>query len=79
MVQVYYGFEFEDASGKQFGATISCDYNCKAWLAKSTRSNKGVQFWIGLWTAEEESSNYKELKNLVDTVKEEAEAGRLRN
>jgi hypothetical protein len=28
---------------------------------------------------EEESSNYKELKNLVDTVAEEAGAGRLKN
>ena len=81
MVQVYYGFEFEDASGKQFGATISCDYNCKAWLAKTTTSSTRVRFRIGLWTTaeEEESSNYKELRNLVDTVKEEAEAGRLRN
>ncbi len=36
-----------------------------------------VHYCIGLWTAkeEEESSNYKELKNLVDTVTEEAEAG----
>jgi hypothetical protein len=37
----------------------------------------GVRYRIGLWTAgeEEESLNFKELKNLVDTVKEEAEAG----
>jgi hypothetical protein len=36
---------------------------------------------LGLWTAEEEeeSSYYKELKNLVDTVFEEARAGRLRD
>ena len=79
VVQVYYGFG--DASDKQFGATISRDYNCKARLAKATKPSTGVQFQIGLWIAEEEeeSSNYKELKNLVDTVKEEAEAGRLRN
>ena len=74
-------YRFEDALGKQFGATISHDYNCGARLAKATTSSTGVRFRIGLWTAaeEEESSNYKELRNLVDTVKEEAEAGRLRN
>jgi hypothetical protein len=40
-----------------------------------------VRFRIGLWSAaaEEESSNFKELKNLVDTVDEEAKAGRLQN
>jgi hypothetical protein len=40
-----------------------------------------VKYRIGLWTAEEEedSLNLKELKNLVDRVKEEAEAGRLKN
>ncbi len=34
-----------------------------------------------LWSAaeEEESSNFKELKNLVDMVDEEAKAGRLQN
>ncbi len=41
----------------------------------------GVRYRIGLWTAdkEEESSNFKELKNLVDTIKEEAEASSLIN
>jgi hypothetical protein len=79
VVQVYYGFG--DASGKQFGAPISQNYNCRARLAKATTSSMGVRFWIGLWTPEEEeeSSNYKELRNLVDTVKEEAKAGWLRN
>jgi hypothetical protein len=76
---VYYGFG--DASGKQFGTTISQNCNCRARLAKATTSSTGVRFWIGLWTPEEEeeSSNYKELRNLVDSVKEEAEAGWLRN
>jgi hypothetical protein len=79
VVQVYYGFG--DASGEQFGTTISQNYNCKARLTKATKSGTGVRFWIGLWTPEEEeeSSNYKELRNLVDTVKEETEAGWLRN
>ena len=42
-------------------------------------SGDGVRFQIGLWTAEEEneSSNYKEIQNLVDTVKAKARAGRL--
>jgi hypothetical protein len=36
---------------------------------------------VGLWSAEEkeESSNYKELRNLVDTVSEEERAGRMRD
>jgi hypothetical protein len=38
-----------------------------------------IQFHIGLWssTEEEESSNYKELRNLVGSVGGEAKAGRL--
>jgi hypothetical protein len=70
------------ASGKQFGATLSQNYNCKARLTKATTSTDGVRFRIGLWLAaaeEEESSNLKELKNLVDTVEEEAKAGWLQN
>jgi hypothetical protein len=68
-------------SGKQSGATISQNYNCRARLAKASKGNGGVRYRIGLWTAkeEEESLNYKELKNLVDTVEEEALAGRLKN
>ncbi len=79
VVQVFYGFG--DASGKQFGATILQNYNCRARLLKATKGDGGVQYRIGLWTTkeEEESSNYKELKNLVDTVEEEANAGRLQN
>jgi hypothetical protein len=78
VVQVFY--VFGDASGKQFGATISANYNCRARLSKETKGEKGVRYRIGLWTAgeEEESSNFKELKNLVETVEEEARAGRLR-
>ncbi len=45
------------------------------------RSEQGVRFRIGLWTAleEVESSNYKELHNLVETVLAEAKAGRMRD
>ena len=78
-MQVFYGFG--DASGKQFGATLSQNYKCRAHLAKGTKGQNGFRFCIGLWLAEEEeeSSNYKELKNLVDMVEEEAKAGRLKN
>jgi hypothetical protein len=75
MVQVFYGFR--DASGKQFGAMLSKNYNCKTRLAEPARARDEIRFCIGLWSAaeEEESSNYKELRILVDTVLEEARAG----
>jgi len=77
VVHVYYGFG--DASGKQFGATLSESYSCRQQLSNPWQNSCGVRFRLGLWTdeEEEESSNYKELKNLVDTVSEEAGAGRL--
>jgi hypothetical protein len=76
---MFYGFG--DAPGKQFGATLSQNYNCKARLSKTRKDKRGIRFCIGLWSAAEEaeSSNYKELKNLVDTVSEEAKAGRLQD
>ena len=39
----------------------------------------GIQGRFGLWArdVEDESSNYRELRNLVDTVEEEATAGHL--
>ena len=79
VVHVYYGFG--DASGKQFGATISDDYSCKSTLSREKEDNHGVRFRIGLWSAteESESSNYKELCNLVKTISVKAKAGRLRN
>ncbi len=79
VVYVYYGFG--DASGKQFGATLSESYSCRQQLSNPRQNSCGVRFRSGLWTAEEEeeSSNNKELKNLVDTVAEEAGSGRLRN
>lgn len=77
VVHVYHGFG--DASGKQFGATISANYNGGSKLSGWLEPGEGVRFRIGLWTAEEEkeSSNDKELRNLVDTVKAEARVGRL--
>jgi len=79
VVHVYYGFG--DASGKQFGATVSDDYNFKARLSKEMEDCHGVRFRIGLWSSSEEgeSSNYKELSNLVQTIAIEAGAGRLKN
>ena len=79
VVNVYYGFG--DASGKQFGATVSKSYNCMSSLSQEAMNDKGLRFRIGLWSAneEEESSNYKELRNLVDTIAGEARSGRMRN
>ncbi len=66
VVQVFYGFG--DASGKQFGATLSKNYNCQGCLSRASAGSNEVRFCIGLWSSaeEEESSNYKELRNLVD-------------
>ena len=79
VVQVFYGFG--DALGKQFGATLSQNYDCKAQCLKTVKDKRGIRFRIGLWSAAEEaeSLNYKELKNLVDTVSKEAKAGRLQD
>ena len=79
VVQVYYGFGY--ALGKQFGATMSESYGCNRRLSEDVKVGGGIRFRVGLWTVEEEeeSSNYKELKNLVDTVEGEATGGRLRD
>ena len=79
VVQVFYGFG--DASGTQFGATTSQNYNCRGCLSKESAGSKGVRFRLGIWAADvqRESSNYKELRNLVETAEAEAKAGRLHN
>jgi len=51
VVHVYYGFG--DASGKQFGATLSKDYNCRSSLPKEVEDSQGVRFRIGVWSAAE--------------------------
>ena len=78
-VEVFYGFG--DASGKQFGATLARDLNCQSKLSSPREGEDGLRYRFGVWTAEEqdESSNYKELSNLVETLTEEARAGRLRD
>ena len=61
----YYGFG--DASSGGFGATVE-------------RAD-GVHGRFGLWgqDADDKSSNYRELRNLVETVEEEASEGQLSN
>ena len=61
----YYGFG--DASGSGFGSTLG--------------TTEGIQFRHGLWgtDAAGESSNYRELRNLVESVEKEAASGRLKN
>jgi hypothetical protein len=59
-------YGFGDASGKGFGFT-------------SDNGSGDVGYRIGTWgkDAENESSNYRELRNLVETAEEEAAAGKL--
>ena len=64
VLTAFYGFG--DASSSGFGASIE--------------RPDGLHTRYGLWPSdvEEQSSNYRELKNLVDTVEEEASADYLR-
>ncbi len=45
IAQVFYGFG--DASGKQFGATLSENYNCCGRLSKTAMGSGSIQFWVG--------------------------------
>jgi hypothetical protein len=65
MLTAYYGFG--DASGSGFGATVQ-------------RGN-GIYGRYGLWgrDAEDQSSNYRELRNLVEAVEEEAQVDYLKD
>jgi hypothetical protein len=62
---VVYGFG--DASGKGFGSTFTVP--------------NGISYRIGVWGPDEtdESSNWKEFQNVVESLEEEAESGRLDN
>jgi hypothetical protein len=64
VVTAIYGFG--DASSGGFGASVGFA--------------QGVHGRFGVWgtDAEDQSSNYRELRNLVETVEEEAAAGRLK-
>lgn len=61
-------YGFGDASKKGFGSTTS-------------REGGKVRYRIGVWgkDAEDESSNYRELRNLVEAAEEEARKGNLAN
>lgn len=65
IVTVFYGFG--DASAGGFGSSIGFV--------------EGIHGRFGVWgrDSEDKSSNYRELSNLVNTVEEEAYAGRLSN
>ena len=78
-MQAFYGFG--DASGKQFGSTVSKAYDCKAKLSDNQSDSSELAFRIGIWMAEQESEmfNYKEFGNLVDTVEVEGASGQLKN
>ena len=63
IVTIIYGFG--DASGMGLGATFTC--------------GSGFTFRIGVWGSEEfdESSNWKEFSNIVESLEEEAATGNL--
>lgn len=62
---VRYGFG--DASGTGFGSTI--------------QTKQGLKYRVGVWGSDEEdeSSNFKELENVVTTIEEEAAEGLFKN
>jgi hypothetical protein len=72
VVQVLYGFA--DASGKGLGSTVQ-GYPARALV----ESASNPRFRVGVWGRDDEaeSSNFRELANLVLTVEEEAAAGHL--
>jgi hypothetical protein len=43
--------------------------------------NGGIKYWIGTWASDndDDSSNFKEFKNVVGALREEAEAGNLKD
>ena len=78
-VNVYYGFG--DASGKKFGSTKTGSFCSLTKKVGGVDLASQTYYRAGLWDADvqKESSNYKEFRNLVDVVEEEAQAGRLSN
>lgn len=76
VVQVVYGFV--DASGTGLGSTVQGF--CVQKLSEPVERER-LRYRVGVWGKDEEteSSNYRELANLVMTVETEAEAGRLDN
>jgi hypothetical protein len=62
---IFYGFS--DVSGSGFGSTILC--------------KGGMQYRTGTWGSDSEgvSSDFMELKNVVDTLRDEATEGNLKD
>jgi hypothetical protein len=62
-------FGFGDASGRRFGLTFQMKAGCL------------IHVCIGVWSCNEseESSNWREFTNVVETLEEEGQAGNLEN
>ena len=77
VVHVFYGFG--DASGKGRGSTFQ-GFNTVHHPSSDLGASTGVAFRVGVWGADEEreSSNYRELTNLVEDTEAEAQLGNLR-
>jgi hypothetical protein len=76
VAHVFYGFG--DASGKGRGSTLQ-GYSTVHHPSQASGPSTDVIYRVGVWGAdvESESSNYRELANLVEDTEAEAEAGRL--
>jgi hypothetical protein len=76
MVQVFYGFG--DASGKGRGSTLQ-GFKTIHHPSGSLGPAGDILYKVGIWSAtiEEESSNYRELANLVEDTEAEAARGEL--
>jgi hypothetical protein len=76
MVQVFYGFG--DASGKGRGSTLQ-GFKTIHHPSGNVGPSGDVLYKVGVWstTIEEESSNYRELANLVEDTEAEAAKGEL--
>ena len=78
-IHVFYGFV--DASCKQFGQMQYHHYNFLSQLSDEYERPNRLRYRLGIWNADEqkESSNYKELHNLVEATEVDAAIGWLNN
>jgi hypothetical protein len=76
IVHVFYGFG--DASGKGKGATFQ-GFRTIHHPSGEPGAATGLRYRVGVWSSDEEdeSSSYREFANLIESLEEEAEAGRL--
>ena len=76
MLHVYYGFG--DASGKGRGSTFQ-GFHTPSSSSGASGPSSDIRFRVGVWgaDAEGESSNYRELRNLVEDTEAEVETGKL--